>query len=53
MAATWQPQEAGVTELVQLFKDSQTPGKETQMRIAEVSPDIGPLLEVSYFPFPS
>lgn len=37
MAAAWQPQEAGVAELVQLFKDSQTPGKETQMRIAEVS----------------
>jgi hypothetical protein len=41
--ASWQPQEAGLLELIGLFRESQSMEQEVQMRIADVSDTPFPL----------
>lgn len=36
---SWQPQESGLMELIQLFRESQSMEQEVQMKIADVSSD--------------
>lgn len=36
MTSDWQPSQEGLTELVQLFRDSQSPQMDVQERIAQV-----------------